>query len=182
MQWHWGNIGSVAAGLAALIATVFAVGYAIVKRQGPAWLQAVRDKENAQADAAREQAGLAHEQAEQIRLDRRRYLSGWSGNGVESYRVTLVTEAEELAGALGELTGRDAARSAYVVVRLAEGQEFDASRADHLRRLIETGGYIARPPTIGEREALETGLDAMGIPRSDVGQVRPPPRQNAPLI
>lgn len=172
---HWGNIGSAAAGLAALIATLFAVSYAIIKRQGPAWLQAVRDKENAQADAAREQA-------EQIRLDRRRYLSGWSGNGVESYRVTLVTEPKELAGALGELTGQDAARSAYVVVRLAEGQEFDASRADHLRRLIETGGYIARPPTIGEREALETGLDAMGIPRSDVGQVSPPPRQNAPLI
>jgi hypothetical protein len=56
-RMHWGNIGSAAAGLAALIAAVFAVSYAIVKRQCPAWLQAVRDRENAQADAAREQAG-----------------------------------------------------------------------------------------------------------------------------
>jgi hypothetical protein len=30
MQWHWGNIGSFLAGLAALIATVFTVSYAIV--------------------------------------------------------------------------------------------------------------------------------------------------------
>jgi hypothetical protein len=42
-----------------------AVSYAIVKRRGPAWLRAVRERESAQADAAREQAGLAHEQAEQ---------------------------------------------------------------------------------------------------------------------
>jgi len=178
---HWGNIGSAAAGLAALIATVFAVSYAIIKRQGPAWLQAVRDRENAQADAAREQAALAHEQAEQIRLDRRRYLSGWSGNGVDTYGVTLVTEAGELTAALAELTKQGAVSSAYVVVRLAEGdQGRDASRAQDLRRLIETG-YISRPPTIGEREALETGLDAMGIPRAAYGQVTPPPRQPAPL-
>jgi hypothetical protein len=39
-------------------------------------LQAVREREHAQADAAREQAGLAHEQAEQIRLDRRHQATG----------------------------------------------------------------------------------------------------------
>jgi len=78
---HWGNLGSAAAGLAALIATVFAVTYAIIKRQGPAWLQAVQDREHAQAEQAREQAELAREQTEQIRLDRRRRLLGWSSGG-----------------------------------------------------------------------------------------------------
>jgi hypothetical protein len=52
-----GDIGSAAAGLAALIAAIFAVAYALIKRQGPAWLQAVRDREHAQAEEAREQAG-----------------------------------------------------------------------------------------------------------------------------
>ncbi len=76
MQCHCGNIGSAAAGLAALIAAVFAGTYAIGKRQGPAWLQAVRDRECAQEAAAGEQADLVREQAEQIRLDRRRFLHG----------------------------------------------------------------------------------------------------------
>lgn len=64
---RWGKIGSAAAELAALIATVFAVSYAIVKKQGHAWLQAIRDYENARADAAREQAGLAREQIRRAR-------------------------------------------------------------------------------------------------------------------
>jgi hypothetical protein len=44
--------------------------------------------------------------------------------------------------------------------------------ARSLRQIIEAGGYISRPPTAGEREALETGLDAMGIPRAAYGQIR----------
>lgn len=121
MQWHWGNIGSAAAGLAALIATVFAVSYAIVKRQGPAWLQAVRERESAQADAAREQAGLAHEQAEQIRLDRRRSLQGWSPGGLATYTVALVTSAAEMDRALDKLT--NGAPSDYVILQVAESDE-----------------------------------------------------------
>lgn len=93
---HWGNIGSAAAGLAALLAAVFGITYAIIKRQGPAWLRAVQERERAQAEQAREQAELAREQAEQIRLDRRRRLQGWSPGGVAPYTVELVTSAEEM--------------------------------------------------------------------------------------
>jgi hypothetical protein len=165
MQWHWGNIGSALAGLSTLVIAAAAL------IRGPAALRDWSARQRAQAEAAREEA-------EGIRLERRRHLSGWSGNGVDTYGVALVTEAGELAAALGELTGRDAGRSGYVVVRLAEGQQgHDADRAQDLRRLIETEGYISRPPTIGEREALEIGLDAMGIPRAAYGQVRPPQRQ-----
>ncbi len=163
MQWHWGNIGSAAAGLAALIATVFAVGYAIVKRQGPAWLQAVRERESAQADAAREQAGLTHEQAEQIRLDRHRSLQGWSRGGLATYTIALVTSAAEMDRARDELTS--GAPSDYVIFRVAESDEKygNVNRAHSLRQLIETEGLVSRAPTAGEREALETGLDTMGV-------------------
>ncbi len=166
MQWHWGNIGSAAAGLAALIAAVFAVTYAIMKRQGPAWLQAVREREHAQADAAREQAGLAREQAEQIRLDRRRSLQGWSRGGVNTYGVALVTSAEEMTRARDELTGGGPCD--YVILRVAESDQKygNVNRAHSLRQLIETEGLVSRAPTTGEREALEVGLDALGIPRA----------------
>src|SRR5258708_4652907 len=166
MQWHWGNIGSAAAGVAALIAAVFAVTYAIMKRQGPAWLQAVREREHAQADAAREQAGLAREQAEQIRLDRRRSLQGWSRGGVNTYGVALVTSAEEMTRARDELTGGGPCD--YVILRVAESDQKygNVNRAHSLRQLIETEGLVSRAPTTGEREALEVGLDALGIPRA----------------
>ena len=173
MQWHWGNIGSAAAGLAALIAAVFAVSYAIVKRQGPAWLQAVRDRENAQADAAREQATLAYEQAEQIRLDRRRSLYGWSPGGLATYTVALVTSAAEMDRARDELTSE--APSDFVIMRVAESDEKygNVNRALSLRQLIETEGLVARAPTAGEREALETGLNALGVPWTGAPAGRP---------
>jgi len=163
MQWHWGNIGSAAAGLAALIAAVFAVSYALIKRQGPAWLQAVRERESAQADVAREQAGLAREQAEQIRLDRRRSLQGWSRGGLATYAVALVTSAAEMDRARDELTS--GGPSDYVIMRVAGSDEKygNVNRAHSLRQLIETEGLVSRAPTSGEREALETGLDAMGV-------------------
>jgi hypothetical protein len=50
VQRLWDNIGSFLAGLAVLVATVFAVSYAVVRRQEPEWLQAVRGRENAQAE------------------------------------------------------------------------------------------------------------------------------------
>lgn len=159
---HWGNIGSAAAGLAALIAAVFAVVYALVKKQGPAWLQAVRDRERAQADAARAQEGLAHEQAEQIRLARRRGLYGWSDN-IETYTVALVTEPAELEQAARELARGGA--SDYMVVRVAESNEpyGNTGRAHSLRQMVGQEGLISKPPSVGEREALERGLAEMGI-------------------
>lgn len=57
------------------------------------WLQAVRGREHAQTAAAREQADLAREQAEQIQLDRRRRLHGWSGHEIDTFTVALVTSA-----------------------------------------------------------------------------------------
>jgi hypothetical protein len=161
MQWHWGNIGSAAAGLAALIATVAAV-YGVI-RYGPAWLSDSRERQQAQAAAAREQERLAREQAEQIRLDRRRHLSGWSVGGVETYTVALVASAEEMTRARDELAG--GGPSDYVILRVAESDEKygNVNRAHSLRQLIETEGYLSRPPSAGEREAVETGLTAMGI-------------------
>jgi len=140
-----------------------ALGYAIIKKQGPAWLQALRERESAQTDAAREQADLAHEQAEQIRLDRRRSLQGWSRGGLATYAVTLVTSAAEMDRARDELVS--GAPSDYVVLRVAESDEKygNVNRAHSLRQLIETEGLVSRAPTVGEREALETGLDTMGV-------------------
>ena len=145
MQWHWGNIGSAAAGLAALIAAVFAVTYAIFKKQGPEWLQAIREREHAQAEAAREQGDLAHEQAEQIRLERHRSLEGWSRGGVNTYTVALVTSAEQITEAREELTG--GGPSDYVIPRVAESDEKygNVNRARDLRQLLVAMRAPRRP-------------------------------------
>jgi hypothetical protein len=158
MQWHWGNIGSAAAGLAAVIATVAAV-YGVI-RYGPAWLRDSRERKQAQTAAAREQEALAREEAEQLRLDRHRHLHGWSQHGLDTFGVVLVTTAEEMDRARDELTG--GGPSAYVVLRVSEGPG-DVNRALALRQLIESEGALSRPPTAGEREALEAGLVALGF-------------------
>jgi fermentation-respiration switch protein FrsA (DUF1100 family) len=164
MHWHWGNIGSAAAGLAALIATLAAVVGVI--RYGPAWLREGRARQQAQADAAREQASLAREQASQIGLERRRALNGWSSTGVDIFAVALVTAEQEMQQAVTELTGGGPTR--YVICRLAESDEpyGDVNRARRLRQIIDHDGLLSRPPTTGERDALETGLDTLGIPRA----------------
>ena len=163
-QWHWGNIGSAAAGLAALLATVFTI-YGVVK-YGPAWLRDSRARQQAQAAAASEQAILARQQGEQISLERRRGLHGWSRHGVDTFLVALVTSAEEMAEAREELTG--GGPTGYVILRVAESEEKSgtANRGLRLRQIIKSEGLISRPPTTGEREALETGLDALDIPRA----------------
>ena len=167
MQWHWGNIGSALAGLSTLI---IAIGALI---RSPAVLRDWRARQRAEAEVAKEQA-------ESIRLDRRRYMSGWSAHGVDTFKVNLITDADELAGAFDEL--RQDWYGPYVVIRVDEGGDrgHDASRAQSLRQIIEAEGYIARPPTAGEREALETGLDAMGIPQAAYGQALPPHQQGQP--
>lgn len=160
MQWHWGNIGSAAAGIGALIAALFAV-YGVI-RYGPPWLRDSRQRLQAQAAAARQQETLAREQAEQILLDRRRRLEGWSSGAVAAYTVALVTSGGEMNEARDQLVA-DNVPCSYVILRVDEGNG-SFNRAAQLRQLIDAQGTVARAPTDGEREALETGLDAMGIP------------------
>jgi len=147
MEWHWGNIGSALAGLSTVIIAVAAL------IRSPAALRDWRDRQRAQTEAAREEA-------ETIRLERRRGLSGWSRGMVAVYNANVVTEEAELVRAAQELAGGQLTE--YVVLRVPEG-------ADSLRRLIGQDGYVARRPTTGELEALEKGLEAMDIPRARFG-------------
>jgi hypothetical protein len=151
MQWHWGNIGSALAGLSTVLIAVAAL------RHGPAAVRAWIDGKKADAEKVREEA-------EDIRLERQRHLSGWSAHGVATYGVILVTEADELAQAARELAGGKPTE--YVVLRLDEGGQGNTDRAYSLRELVEDEGYLSRAPTRGELEALRNGLDAMGTPRS----------------
>jgi hypothetical protein len=162
MQWHWGNIGSALAGLSAAISAAIIAIVTLIR--GPAALADWRARQQAQAEAAREQA-------ETTRLERRRGLDGWSPHGVETYGVTLVTETGELGQAVTELTSGHP--TAYVILRVSENSYDNSNRGLSLRQLIQADGYISRPPTTGEREALETGLDTMGIPRAAYGRTRP---------
>ena len=63
--------------------------------------------------------------------------------------------------------------SSPVVLRVSESSYDNSNRGLSLRQLIERQGVISRPPTTGEREALETGLDTMGIPRAAYGRAKP---------
>jgi hypothetical protein len=159
---HWGNIGSAVAGLAALIAASFAV--IGTWKYGPAWLSDSRARQQAQTVEAEANASLAREQEKQIRLERRRTLHGWSAMSVNTYAVTLVTSAEEMTRARDELlSGRP---TGYAIVRVGknDGTPGADNQGLYLRQLVESEGFIARPPTPGEREALERGLEVLGIP------------------
>ena len=147
MQWHWGNIGSAAAGLATLIVALRLLWSA------PDWYRTWKERQNAERDLAREQTGA-------IELERRRELYGWSSQ-VETYRVTLVTDSGELARAAHELSAGEG--SDHVVLRVSESSFSNMNRANSLRQLIEREGLLSRPPTTGEREALEKGLAELGI-------------------
>jgi hypothetical protein len=63
-----------------------------------------------------------------------------------------------------ELTG--GSPSDYVIMRVAENDEKygNINRAQSLRQLIETEGLVSRARTAGECEALEAGLNALGVP------------------
>jgi len=163
MQWHWGNIGSFLAGLSTVVIAFAAI------RSGPAAIRDWRARQRAQAEEL-------HEEAENIRLERRRGLEGWSSTGVNTYPVTLVTTDGEFDQARAELNGRQP--TAYVLLRVTGATEgSSANLALTLRQTIEDGEYISRPPTTGECEALERGLDAMGIPHlpGRRGKDRTPP-------
>jgi len=157
MQWHWGNIGSFLAGLSTVVIAIAAL------KQGPAAVRAWIDRTRAQADAAREEA-------ETLQLERRRGLSGWNIHGLETYGVTLVTEPAELSQAAAELAAGKA--TAYSVVRVSESDYDNTGRGYSLRQLVQREGYLSRPPSPGEVEALVTGLDALGIQHAPYN--RPP--------
>lgn len=154
MQWHWGNIGSMLAGLSTI---VIAVGALI---RGPAVVRSWLDRQAADAEEARARAEALRADAEERRLERRRTLLGWSPHGVETYTVALVTDPAEMDRAKAELTG--GGPTGYVVLRVDEG-EGTVNRGVSLRMLIEGQRFLCRPPTAGEREALEKGFEALGV-------------------
>jgi len=138
------------AGLAALLVAV------VTLPQIPGGVKDWRDRQRAQAR-------LADEQREQIELERRVRLHGWSRHGIDTFGVTLVTDPAEAEQAVAELGGY----SDYVILRVGEAERGgNGNRANSIRQIIEHEGFISRPPTAGEREALEAGIDGMGIPRS----------------
>ena len=150
-----GNIGSFLAGLSTVAIAIAAL------RQGPAAVRAWIDRIRAQAEAAREET-------QTLQLERRRRLSGWNAHGLETYGVTLVTEPAELKRAAAELA--DGNPTGYVVLRVSESDYDNSNRGRSLRELIKREGYLSRPPSTGEIEALVTGLDLLGIQRAPYGQ------------
>ncbi|HEY3958644.1 MAG TPA: hypothetical protein VGM53_35220 [Streptosporangiaceae bacterium] len=134
-------------------------------RHGPAWLDASRDRQKAQADAASAEAGLARERAEEVRLERHRRLHGWSSHELDTFAAVVVAAPEEMDQARAELTG--GGPTSYVIMRVAEGEGTDsANRARRLRQVIESEGFISRMPSAAEREALEKGFITLGIARA----------------
>lgn len=142
----WSSLGSAVGGFAALtlLAAAFYGGGAALKP----W------RENLRAQKA-----LAEEQENGIRLERLSRLQGWSPNGISVYGVTLVTEKDEMARAQSELLG--GGPTDYVILRVSENSYGNENRAHQLRQLVETGGYVARPPTPGECQALEEGIKVL---------------------
>lgn len=143
--------------LAGLSTVVIAVAALI---RGPAALRDWRGRQTAEADAAKARAEIDREQREEIRLERRRTLLGWSPGGVETYTVDLVTDPAEVERAARELAERGT--SSYVVLRIAEG-EGSVNRRNALSRLVEREHLVCRPPTAAEREALDKGFEALGV-------------------
>jgi hypothetical protein len=120
MQWHWGNIGSMLAGLSTI---VIAVGALI---RGPAVIRSWLDRQAADAEEPRARAATLSEDAGERRLERRRTLLGWSPNGVETYSVALVTDPAEMDQAKAELAG--GGPTGYVVLRVDEGEYTSPNR------------------------------------------------------
>jgi hypothetical protein len=139
-----GDLGSFVSGLAAVVLAVAAI------IGGGAGLGDWRAKQRAQRD-------VAAEEANNLRLNRRRLNHGWSPHGVDSYGVALVTEPAEFSLAQAELTS--GGPTDYVVMRVTSG----ANGGYRLRQLIQRDGYIARVPNDGEIEAVEVGLEALGV-------------------
>jgi hypothetical protein len=135
-----------------------------VIRYGPAWLRDSRERQQAQAAAAREQEALAREQAEQIRLDRYRLLHSWSAHGIDAFGVALVTSGDEMTRAQDELLASGPCD--YVIPRGSrESREVREHQPGSLAQADHQGGLRLPAPEAGEREALEEGLAKLGILR-----------------
>ena len=139
----WSALGSAVGGFSAAVLAVTAfIG-------GAAALKPWRENLHAQRD-------LAREQENGIRLERLARLNGWTPGTVSVYGVTLVTGKDEMTRAQAELLGGDP--TGYVILRVSENSSGNENRARSLRQQVETGGYLARPPTPGEYQALEEGF------------------------
>src|ERR1700733_7892197 len=114
MQWHWGNIGSMLAGLSAI---VIAIGVLI---RGPAIVRSWLDRQAAGTEEARARALALRVDAEERRLERRSTLLGWSSGVVETYSVALVNAPAEMERAATELAR--GGPTPYVVLRVDEGE------------------------------------------------------------
>ena len=85
----------------------------------------------------RAQAALAEGQREQIALERRARLYGWSGHDIDTFGVTLVTPPEGLERAAIELGGF----IDYVILRVSEYEHgANGNCAQSLRRSSSTRG------------------------------------------
>lgn len=162
---HWGNIGSMLAGLS----TIVIAGAALIR--GPAALRDWRARQLAEADAAKARAEADRAHAGEVALDRRRTLSGWSPHGVTTWTTALVDDRAEMEKAVAELTG--GGPTPYVILRVDEG-EGSVNRGLELRRQVDEEHFVSRPPTTAEREALETGLGVLDVP-SGYRRKPPPP-------
>jgi hypothetical protein len=156
MQWHWGNIGAILAGVSTILVAVGALirGAAIVR----AWLDGkAADREETVARAA-----ALREDADEHRRERHRHLYGWSQARVEAYPVALVTDPEEIdRAARGLVSGHG---GGYVILRCTESAYDDNElSAQLLRELVSRDGCVTRLPTDAEREALEAGLESLGV-------------------
>jgi hypothetical protein len=147
-----GSLGDFASGVGTIVLTGAALW------GGGAALQDVRAR-------LKQQRELSAEQREQIRLDRRRVLNGWSRGGTHVYGVQLVSQPEELNNAVKELVAGEP--SDYVVIRVNETAFGNANRAYSLRQLVESTGFLAEAPSAGEYEALEAGRKVLDLPMPD---------------
>ena len=155
MQWHWGNIGSMLQGVSVIVIAVAAL------IRGPAVVRSWLDRQAADEEEARARPETLRAGTEERRLERRRPLLGWSPHGVDTYGVALVTDPDEMDRATAELTG--GGPTAYVVLRVDDGESTSANRGNDLRVLIEQQALLCRPPTAAEREAVEKGIEALGV-------------------
>jgi hypothetical protein len=135
----WSAVGGAVGGIAtALLAVLAYLG-------GKAGLEDFRSKQRAERD-------LANEQAYNMRLDRQRLLHGWTPGMVNVYAVELVTDRAEMEQARDQLLARQG--SEYAILRIKDG---NINQGHQVRELIKTG-FIARPPTLGESDALNRWL------------------------
>ena len=91
------------------------------------------------------------------RAKRRREWSGWSCAKPQTWHVMLVTSEPERDIAVKAI--RNGGPSEYIALRVPGGP----GSVESLRQLLHDDPYLARCPTLEERQALERGLKAGGV-------------------